>query len=147
MRLFSYVVTGDAGFAPNPYHDFCTLAVCKPKIRKTASVGDWVIGTGSKTRGFQNRLVYAMLVTEEMTFDAYWMDPRFHRKRPDIHGNRVQVCGDNIYFRKKRRQLASGMLPSRPPSNSPRHDCQQGACERRLYLLGRRWARDSGEVP
>ena len=101
MRLFSYVVTVDAGFAPNPYHDFCTLATCKPKIRKTASVGDWIIGTGSKMRGLQNCLIYAMRVTEEMTFSAYWADQRFRRKRPDIHGNRVQVCGDNIYFRKK----------------------------------------------
>ena len=95
------MVAVDTGLAPNPYHDFCTLAVCKPKIRETASVGDWVIGTGSKMRGLQNRLVYAMRVTEEMTFDAYWMDPRFCGKRPDIYGNRVQVCGDNIYFREK----------------------------------------------
>ena len=95
------MITVDAGFAPNPYHDFCTLAVCKPKIRKTASLGDWVIGTGSKMRGLHNRLIYAMRLTEEMTFNAYWMDPRFRRKKPDIHGNRVQVCGDNIYFRKK----------------------------------------------
>ena len=95
------MVAVDSGLAPNPYHDFCTLAVCKPKIRETASVGDWVIGTGSKTRGLQNRLVYAMRVTEEMTFNEYWADPRFRRKRPDVCGNRMQVCGDNIYFRKK----------------------------------------------
>ena len=101
MRLFSYVVAVDSGLAPNPYHNFCTLAVCKPKIRETASVEDWVIGTGSKTRGLRNRLVYAMRVTEEMTFNEYWTDPMFRRKRPDIHGNRTQVCGDNIYFRKK----------------------------------------------
>ena len=95
------MVLVDSGLAPNPYHGFCTLAVCKPKIRETASVGDWVIGTGSKTRGLQSRLVYAMRVTEEMKFNEYWTDSRFRRKRPDIHGNRTQVCGDNIYFRKK----------------------------------------------
>ena len=101
MRLFSYVITVDAGFAPNPYHDFCTLAVCKPKIRKTASVGDWVIGTGSKMKGLQNRLIYAMRVTEEMKFNAYWTDPRFRRKRPDIYGNRVQVRGTTSTSEKK----------------------------------------------
>ena len=95
------MVLVDSGLAPNPYHGFCTLAVCKPKIRETASLGDWIIGTGSKTRGFQNRLVYAMRVTEEMTFNEYWTDPRFRRKRPYVRGNRTQICGDNIYFREK----------------------------------------------
>ena len=50
MKLFSYVVARDYGFAPNPFFSTCTLATCKPKIRRTASVGDWIIGTGSKKK-------------------------------------------------------------------------------------------------
>jgi hypothetical protein len=50
MRLFSYVVARDYGFAPNPFHRHCTLATCKPGIRARAAVGDWVIGTGAKTK-------------------------------------------------------------------------------------------------
>jgi hypothetical protein len=38
MTVFSYVVAKDGGFAPKPFHAFCTLACCKPKIRETASV-------------------------------------------------------------------------------------------------------------
>ncbi|WP_225761747.1 hypothetical protein [Acinetobacter sp. Marseille-P8610] len=34
MKIFSYVVSRDFGFAPNPFFNFCTLATCKPKIRK-----------------------------------------------------------------------------------------------------------------
>jgi hypothetical protein len=34
----------DTGFAPNPFHDFLTLATCKPDIRKKAQIGDWVLG-------------------------------------------------------------------------------------------------------
>ena len=45
--LFSYVVRYDSGFAPNPFHGFCTLATCKPGIRAHANVGDWVVGTAS----------------------------------------------------------------------------------------------------
>lgn len=50
MKIFSYVVSRDFGFAPNPFFNFCTLATCKPKIRKDAKIGDWIIGTNSTTK-------------------------------------------------------------------------------------------------
>jgi hypothetical protein len=98
-RLHSYVVRYDSGFAPNPFYGFCTLATCKPDIRKTAAIGDWVVGTGSadkklKRGGF---VVYAMRVTETLSFTEYWDDPRFLRKRPDLSRSRMRQCGDNIY--------------------------------------------------
>lgn len=98
-RLFCYVVARDYGFAPNPFFRICTLATCKPKIRKTASVGDWIIGTGSKQKDRQRCLVYVMRVTEAMTFNEYWADERFRRKRPNLRGSKKQAFGDNIYFR------------------------------------------------
>jgi hypothetical protein len=100
VRLYSYVVARDFGFAPNPFHGFCTLATCKPDIRQTAQVGDWVIGTGSKTKGREGHLVFAMRVSEAMTFDQYWADPRFASKRPSLHGSLKQAFGDNIYHHK-----------------------------------------------
>ncbi|WP_405881020.1 hypothetical protein OG762_21970 [Streptomyces sp. NBC_01136] len=99
MRIFSYVVARDYGFAPNPFHGYCTLATCKPVIRRVAKVGDWVVGTGSaksKRRGF---LVYAMKVTEVLTFDEYWRDSRFLEKRPNLRGSVKQAYGDNVYHR------------------------------------------------
>jgi len=99
MKLFSYVVLRDYGFAPNPFYGVCTLATCKPGIRKTASVGDWVIGTGSKQNDRQGFLVYAMQVTETKTFNEYWKADRFRRKRPNLRGSVKQAFGDNIYFR------------------------------------------------
>ena len=85
MKLYSYVVATDCGFAPNPFYDFCTLATCKPDIRERATVGDWVIGTGSGAKEKQRNgyLVFAMRVTETMSFDEYWKDIRFCNKRPD----------------------------------------------------------------
>ena len=93
MRLFSYVVARDYGFAPNPFYGYCTLATCKPRIRKAAQTGDWVLGTGSKTHGRENQVVFAMRVTERLTFDEYWNDPRFKAKRPDAAG-RVRPTRD-----------------------------------------------------
>ena len=99
MKLFSYVVARDFGFAPNPFYGFCTLCTCKPVIRRVASVGDWIIGTGSRTRSRQSRVVFAMRVTESLTFDEYWSDRRFTNKRPNLNGSKKQAFGDNNYHR------------------------------------------------
>ena len=97
--LFTYVVLYDIGFAPNPYFGICTLVTCKPEIRKAAMPGDWVAGIGSKQKGQQGRLVYAMRVEETLSFDEYWIDPRFERKKPNRVGSLKQRYGDNIYHR------------------------------------------------
>ncbi len=96
-RLYSYVVAWDFGFAPNPFYGYCTLATCKPKIRKGASVGDWVVGTGSKAKKRGGRLVYAMRVGEILSLNDYWNDPRFRDKRPNRHAGKREASGDNIY--------------------------------------------------
>ena len=99
MRLHSYRVARDYGFAPNPFHGFCTLATCKPSIRKAAQVGDWVVGTGSAVRSRENRIVFAMHVTEILKFDEYWSDSRFIVKRPNRSTSLKYAYGDNIYHR------------------------------------------------
>lgn len=102
MSLYSYIVRYDSGFAPNPFYGYCTLATCKPKIRRHAKVGDWLLGTGSgdKKIGRAGYVVYAMRVTEALSFDQYDADPRFSKKKPYRTGSHKQSCGDNIYFRK-----------------------------------------------
>src|SRR5205807_3428500 len=99
MKLYSYVVARDYAFAPNPFFGFCTLATCKPQIRKHAQVGDWVLGTGSKAYGLDGHLVYAMKVAETLSYDEYWEDPRFRQKRPNFCGSLKMAYGDNIYHR------------------------------------------------
>ena len=44
-------------------------------------------------------MVYAMRVTETMSINAYWYDPRFHEKRPDLRSGLKKAFGDNIYHR------------------------------------------------
>jgi hypothetical protein len=99
MRLHSYVVARDYGFAPNPFFGICTLATCKPNIRSVAAIGDWVMGTGSKQWNREHQVVYAMRVTESTTFELYWTDPRFQQKKPNLRGSKKQAFGDNIYSR------------------------------------------------
>ena len=97
LRVYSYIVARDFGFAPNPFFGWCTLATCKPVIRRTARVGDWILGSGSADKGRSGRAIYAMRVQETMTFGAYWADPRFARKRADLRASQKIAFGDNIY--------------------------------------------------
>jgi hypothetical protein len=96
MRVFSYVVDKDGGYAPNPFHGICTLACCKPDVRRGAHPGDIVIGLTGVALG--HRLVYAMVVSERHNFQTYWRDARFSVKKPDMCSPRaIDRCGDNHY--------------------------------------------------
>lgn len=97
MTVYTYVVEHDLGFAPNPFHGICTLACCKPRIRKKAALGDYVLGTGAARPHLQNKLIYWMRVDEILTFDDYWNDRRFRRKKPVMIGTTYLRYGDNIY--------------------------------------------------
>jgi hypothetical protein len=96
-RVFSYIVARDFGFAPNPFFGWCTLATCKPEIRRCAKAGDWILGTGSAQHGRAGFAVFTMRAEEDLSFADYWSDPRFLRKRPDLSGSRKLAFGDNIY--------------------------------------------------
>ena len=98
-NLFSYVVRYDSGFAPNPFHGYCTLATCKPGIRAHAKLDDWLVGTGSRGAAVrrEGHLVYAMRITEALSNETYWRNQRFGNKKPDMYHNWVAAAGDNIY--------------------------------------------------
>jgi len=98
MRVFVYVVARDFGFAPNPFHGVCSLATCKPKIRNSAEVGDWIVGIGAAGNGTRGKIIYAMCVDEILTYNEYWCDERFQQKRPYLPGSLISRYGDNIYF-------------------------------------------------
>ena len=97
-RLYTYILTHDSGFAPNVSQGYCTLATCKPKIRMNANVGDWIIGTGSLSRGDnEERLLYAMRVEEVLSYDEYFEREDFEYKKPK-DSNLHDPQGDNIYY-------------------------------------------------
>lgn len=102
-RLFTYVIPIDDGAAPNPFWGVCTLAICKPRIRAVASVGDWVAGVGSKHApqgDLSGKLVYAMRVTEKLSMEEYdaYCQRRLRRKIPDWQSSDWRRrLGDSIY--------------------------------------------------
>lgn len=96
-RVFMYVVDRDFGFAPNPFHGYCSLATCKPGIRKSASINDWVIGMGGGRLKATGCCVYAMRVAEKISFSEYWHNPAYNDKKPVRNGTKRMLVGDNIY--------------------------------------------------
>lgn len=108
-KIYSYILRFDDGAAPNPYWGTCTLAICKPAIRRTAQIGDWVLGTGSVNsrcndgvkRNFSQHLVYAMKVTDKMTLAHYndYCQQELTTKIPvPGHDDWRLRMGDCIYF-------------------------------------------------
>jgi hypothetical protein len=91
MDAFSYILKYDSGFAPNPFGGFCTLACCKPVIRKNASIGDWVMGTTPSPDA--GRLTYMMQITRALSFEYYFNDPIYENKK----NTKENPYGDNIY--------------------------------------------------
>lgn len=96
-RVFSYKLSRDYGFAPNPFHGICTLATCKPQIRREAEVGDLVVGCGSGELRMVGKMIFMMRISEKMTFQQYWNDPRFSSKKANLQASRAAGYGDNIY--------------------------------------------------
>lgn len=99
--VYIYVVVRDFGFAPNPFHGICSLATCKPGIRNTALVGDWVIGVGGSRIKATGKCVFAMKVTQKITFNEYWENAEFKDKKPVRNGSKKMLLGDNIYCQNK----------------------------------------------
>ena len=99
-RYYFYIITRDYGFAPNPFYGYCTLACCKPSIRQQARKGDWVIGLGSNNLKCRGSLIFAMKVTEILSFNEYYKDARFRLKKPNVNGSFKAMHGDNVYHKK-----------------------------------------------
>jgi|TARA_R100001143_G_scaffold62609_1_gene66306 hypothetical protein len=102
MRLFSYKMTHDTGFAPNPFGSTLTLATCKPQIRSVKKTGDWIAGFTSKTLSGdqvgEERLIYLMHVGPKLHLRDYYGDPRFQDKIPNLgKPGPMAKAGDNIY--------------------------------------------------
>jgi hypothetical protein len=110
VRVFTYVIVGDAGSAPSYDDPFVTLAVCKPKIRIAAEVGDMVLAFTGKTLSPEPHAVrWAGVVTEKLTFAEYWRDERFAGKKPN-----ESDTPDNIY-----RPTRAGLVQVRNTTHGP----------------------------
>lgn len=151
MKVYSYIVEHDLGFAPNPFHGVCSLACCKPRIRKRAKVGEYVLGVGGARPKLRGHLIYWMRIDEILTFDQYWADRRFRHKKALVHGTTYLRYGDNIYHRHggiEYRQENS--FHSNEDGSISRGDLKRDTGTTDRVLLGREfafWGRSAMPVP
>ncbi len=80
MNIYVYKMVADNGGAPCVWRGLLSLALCKPKIRKTASEGAIVFGFGGQAYG--EKLIYAAKITAKPERGEYYVDPAF-KWRPD----------------------------------------------------------------
>lgn len=127
-RLFSYCIPVDDGAAPNPFWGLCTLVICKPRIRRAATPGDWVVGTGSRRSpvgDVSGCVVYAMRVSKKLTMPDYdifahehcpekiprWSDPDPRRRLGDAiydFGHRPPRVRESVHSSANRSRDLSG---------------------------------------
>jgi hypothetical protein len=112
MKLYSYTMTVDDGFAPNPTGGICTLAYCMVTMRRTVQAGDYVVGLAGaeyrKRRGAEwpaYPVIYAMRVTDVIGFEEFRRDERYRRHfsphlntDKQVDTDRVLVSDDFIYW-------------------------------------------------
>lgn len=112
--LCFYRMTHDTGFAPNPFHGYCTVATCTPNhMRARLKEGDYIVGIEGvklrkkrkKKRG-QNQsssehlcIIYFMKIDGVLTLTKYFNDDhRFDKKKCNPNGSDVERVGDNVYW-------------------------------------------------
>lgn len=132
MRVYSYVIVVDQGSAPNYDAPFVTLAVCKPRIRRSARVGDLVLAFTGKALGPEPHAVrWAGVVSEKLTFAEYWRDERFQRKKPG-----QSARPDNIY------QPGPGGLVQVPNSTHDESNVERDLKSEDVLVFDRAWRFD-----
>lgn len=112
MKVFRYIVPVDDGAAPNPYGGVCTLAICKPNIRKIAKVGDWLIGLKNPTK----ELIYCMKITDVMSMSEYdkYTKEKLPIKIPNTDNKDTTFhMGDSVYDFSKEEVLLRKSVHSR----------------------------------
>ena len=95
--IWSYVVVHDKGSAPCVDDNLLSLCICKPLIRRSAKVGDWLIGFARKKVG-SNLIIYIAEITKKISMKEYFMDqnPRLD-KIYNVVGDKLVHYGGEIH--------------------------------------------------
>tara|TARA_R110002012_G_scaffold312340_1_gene522974 strand:+ start:157 stop:744 length:588 start_codon:yes stop_codon:yes gene_type:complete len=118
-RLYSYILQCDIGSAPCVEGGCLTIAICKQVIRRTAKVGDTIVGISGYKLGKKKKIIFIATITKMVTMEEYGHSTRsdsiytsdlklkpnpYHdcsNYKKDISGKNVIMSTDFIYFGKK----------------------------------------------
>ena len=122
--LYTYKVTIDNGSAPCTSNNVLSLAICKPKIRKNAKIGDIIVGFCAKSMQLKcnnPQILYIARVTDIRSMENYYdtypkrkdciYDSKLQQKKnafhtctninTDLSGKNVLLSNDYIFFGNK----------------------------------------------
>lgn len=102
-KYYFYKLTHDNGGAPCVQDDLLSLAICKPKIRNTAEVGDIVFGFAANSLHADNRLIYVAKVSQRLTNGDYFKKSEYRNRADCIYSYR----GANYHVRSTARYHGS----------------------------------------
>ena len=93
-KIYVYKLIADNGGAPCVQDGVLSLSICKPHIRQSAQVGDWIIGFGGKSiPDLRARLIYIAQVTTVLDDGGYYSDQVYYSRRDCIY----RKCSDGYY--------------------------------------------------
>lgn len=119
----------DKGFAPNPYHGYCTLAACTPNhMGAQLFPGDMI--AGFFTDNHRPHLVYYMTVDQVLDLNSYYHDRRFSKKKPQLAKGPEMRCGDNIYHK----GLSGVWIRDKGPFHQRERDYDQDTRYAKVYI-------------
>lgn len=81
--IFIYKVVVDNGGAPCVHKGLLSLAICKPKIRKSAGIDSLIFGFGGRDYG--ERLIYVARVTGKLEGPKYYTSREYAGRRDRIY--------------------------------------------------------------
>ena len=88
-NIYIYKLTCDNGGAPCIHGGVLSLAICKPRIRQRAQIGDWIIGFGARGMPeLTHRLIYIARVTAVEENGGYF-EKEAYLHRPDCIYRRI----------------------------------------------------------
>jgi len=86
-KLHMYTIVVDSGFAPHLNNGVLSLACCAGPTREHTETGTYVMGVSAASmEGVKKHLpIYLMRVTEKITFEEYFENPKFEGRVDNIY--------------------------------------------------------------
>lgn len=107
MNIFIYKLTTDNGGAPCVQDGLLSLCICKPRIRRSARVGDWIIGMGAKgSKALRNRIIYIAQITNTVAGQLYYSEKQYRERNDCIY----QINGGRFSWKKGSKYHSPGDL-------------------------------------
>jgi len=95
--IYSYLLVSDNGSAPCIQENILSLAICKPKIRKTANIGDYIIAFTSKSMKVSQepKIIYIAKITNKLLLNNYYT--KFKNRKDCIYDNNLILIKNDFH--------------------------------------------------